>query len=133
MDFVRKLEKQGKAGSYIVRFKKVLHSWLAFNNVNVKLKVNISGEYDQPTIVNERIPNREELDRILRMATPRGRISIALMAFSGLRPQTLGNYEGTDGLRLNDFLEVEIKDGNIKFDEVPTCLLYTSPSPRDRS
>ena len=30
MDFVRSLERQGKASSYIARFKKVLRSWLAF-------------------------------------------------------------------------------------------------------
>ena len=28
MDFVRKMEKEGKAGSYITRYKKVLRSWL---------------------------------------------------------------------------------------------------------
>ena len=34
------------------------------------------------------------LDRILRMATPRGRVSIALMSFSGLRTESLSNYHG---------------------------------------
>ncbi|MEM2151277.1 MAG: site-specific integrase, partial [Candidatus Bathyarchaeia archaeon] len=67
------MEREGKAGSYIARFKKVLNSWLAFNGINVKLKVNVRGESDAPTIANERVPNREELDRILRMATPRAR------------------------------------------------------------
>jgi hypothetical protein len=80
------MEKEGKAGSYLSRFKKVLNSWLSYNGVNVKLKVNIRGESDTPRIADERVPNKEELDRILRMATPRGRVSIALMAFSGLRP-----------------------------------------------
>ncbi|EQB74456.1 MAG: hypothetical protein AMDU4_FER2C00008G0028, partial [Ferroplasma sp. Type II] len=28
MDFVRKMESEGKAGSYISRYKKVLRSWL---------------------------------------------------------------------------------------------------------
>jgi len=102
IDFVRSLERQGKAGSYIVRYKKVLRSWLAFNGLDVKLKVNIAGEYDTPTIANERVPSREEPDRIIRMATPRGRVSIALMAFSGLRPESIGNYDGSDGLRLED-------------------------------
>ena len=113
-DFVRTLETQGKAGSYIARFKKVLHSWLSYNNVSVKLKVNIAGEYDQPTIAKERIPSKDELDRILRMATPRARVSIALMAFSGLRPQTLGNYDGTDGVRLGDFSEATIQHGEVQ-------------------
>jgi uncharacterized Zn-finger protein len=73
----------------------VLNSWLSYNGINVKLKVNIRGESDTPRIADKRVPNKEELDRILRMATPRGRVSIALMAFSGLRPESLGNYDGS--------------------------------------
>jgi len=34
------------------------------------------------------------------MASLRGRVSIALMASSGLRPESLGNYDGSDGIRL---------------------------------
>jgi len=122
-DFVRRLEREGKAGSYIARFKKVLHSWLAYNGLAVRLKVNIAGEYDTPTIESERVPNREELDRILRMATPRARVSAALMAFSGLRPESLGNYTGSDGLRLGDFAEAEIKPDSVSFRSSPTMVL----------
>jgi len=123
MDFVRKLEREGKAGSYIARFKKVLHSWLSYNGLNVKLKVNIAGEYDTPMIARERVPNKEELEKIIRMATPRARVSIALMAFSGLRPETLGNYNGSDGLRLGDFIEAKISDNEIEFTKIPTMLI----------
>jgi site-specific recombinase XerC len=122
-DFVRRLEKEGKAGSYIARFKKVLHSWLAYNGVPVRLKVNIAGEYDTPTIESERVPSKEELDRIARMATPRGRVSAVLMAFSGLRPESLGDYTGSDGLRLGDLVEAEIKPEGIEFRSSPTMLL----------
>ena len=122
IDFVRNLEKQRKAGSYIARFKKVLHSWLAYNNVNVKLKVNIVGEYDTPTLVDERVPNKEELDKIIRMATPRGRVSIALMAFSGLRPESLGNYNGTDGIRLSDLAETKVNGDRIEFERAPAIV-----------
>jgi len=48
----------GKAGSYITRFKKTLNSWLAYNGVNVKLKVNVRGESDAPTIAGERVPQQ---------------------------------------------------------------------------
>ena len=122
-DFVRRLEKEGKAGSYIARFKKVVHSWLAYNGVNVRLKVNIAGEYDTPTIAEERVPNKEELDKIIRMATPRGRVSIALMAFSGLRPESLGNYAGDDGLRLGDLTEAELIADGVEFSKKPTLVV----------
>ena len=70
-DFVRSLEKEGKAGSYIIRFKKVLQSWLAYNDLEIKFNVNIAGEYNSRTLANERVPSKDELDKILRMATPR--------------------------------------------------------------
>ncbi|MEM2675683.1 MAG: site-specific integrase [Candidatus Bathyarchaeia archaeon] len=122
-DFIRRLEREGKAGSYLSRFKKVLNSWLSYNGINVKLKVNIRGESDTPRIAHERVPNKEELDRILRMATPRGRVSIALMAFSGLRPESIGNYDGSDGLKLGDFVEAEIRPDGIEFSKIPSMLV----------
>ncbi|MEM3451537.1 MAG: site-specific integrase [Nitrososphaerales archaeon] len=122
-DFIRRLEREGKAGSYLSRFKKVLNSWLSYNGINVKLKVNIRGESDTPRIANERVPNKEELDRIIRMATPRGRVSIALMAFSGLRPESIGNYDGSDGLKLGDFVEAEIREDGIEFNKIPSMLV----------
>jgi len=66
------MEKDGKAGSYIVRFRKAILSWLKFNGIRLQLTVNISGESETPTIANERVPGKEELARILRKATPRG-------------------------------------------------------------
>jgi len=122
-DFVRRLEREGKAGSYIARFKKTLHSWFSYNGLNIRLKVNVRGEHETPTIANERVPSKEELDRILRMATLRGRVSIALMAFSGLRPQTLGNYTGTDGIRLGDFIEAKVNEKGLTFTKIPTMLV----------
>ena len=122
-DFVRKMEKEGKAGSYIERFKKVILSWTSYNNLDVKLKVNIKGSSDTPTIANERVPSKDELSKILRMASPRGRVSIASIALSGLRPESLGDYLGTDGIRLEDFKEVEVSSRGIEFERVPAILL----------
>ena len=122
-DFVRRMEKDGKAGSYIERFRKVILSWTSYNNLDVKLRVNIKGSSDTPTIASERIPSKDELSRILRMASPRGRTSVALMAFSGLRPESLGDYLGTDGIRLGDFTEAKVRDDGIEFEKVPTILL----------
>jgi site-specific recombinase XerD len=124
-DFVRKMEKDGKAGSYIARFRKVILSWVKFNGIRLQLTVNISGENETPTIANERVPGKEELARILRKATSRGRVAIAMMAFSGLRPESLGDYEGTDGLRLGDIKELKMSD-EIQFDRIPATVLVKS-------
>ena len=95
---------------------------MAYNNLSVKLKVNIAGESDTPTIANERVPTREELAKIIRKATTRGRVAIALMAFSGLRPESLGDYLGKDGIRLSDFKEATIKSNGMEFQKTPTLL-----------
>ena len=124
-DFVRKMEKEAKAGSYIARFKKVILSWLKFNDIRLQLTVNISGENETPTIANERVPSKEELARILRKATSRGRVAIAIMAFSGLRPESLVDYEGTDGLRLGDLKDLRLTD-EIQFEKVPATVMVKS-------
>ena len=122
-DFIRKMEKDGRAGSYIERFKKVVISWTSYNNLDVKLKVNIKGSSETPTIANERVPNKDELSRIIRMASPRGRVSVASTALSGLRPESLGDYLGTDGIRLGDFTEAKISDSGVEFGKAPAILL----------
>jgi len=47
------------------------------------------------------------------------------MAFAGVRPQVLGNYHGTDGLRIHDLPEMEIdsKLGRVVFKMIPTRIL----------
>jgi len=122
-DFIRRMEREGRAGSYIERFKKVILSWTSYNNLDVKLKVNIKGASDTPTIANERVPSKDELSRMLRMASTRGRVSIAMIAFSGLRPESLGDYLGTDGIRLEDFTEAKISPKGVQFEKAPTVLL----------
>lgn len=121
-DFVRKMEREGKAGSYIVRFKKVLKSWLKFNDIQVSFNVNIKDEHHNPTIENERVPTKDELSRILGKATKRARVSIGLMSFSGLRPESLGNHDGSDGIRLRDFKDAELSKDNLKFPDKPAIL-----------
>jgi hypothetical protein len=127
VDFIRLMESQGKAGSYIERFRKVVLSWTSYNGINIQLKVNIRGKNESPTLSKERIPTRDELSKVLRMATPRGRVSIAMMAFSGLRPESLGDYMGTDGLRLGDFTEAKVHQSRVDFQK-PPCIVIVRPN-----
>ena len=127
MDFVREKEKLGKAGSYIVRFKKVLSSWVRFNDVSLDFKaIKIKDAFRNPTVENERVPNKEELSKILRASTSRGRSSISLIAFSGLRIETVGDFKGNDGLIISDLPEMEITNGKIEFEKVPTIVKVRS-------
>ncbi len=126
MDIIRKFETEGKAGSYISYVEKPLISWLKFNGVNVKLSINIKDENRNIRSENERVPSKEELGKILRMATPRARVSISLMAFSGLRPEALGDYEGTDCVRLSDIEGVKISSTGVEFEKIPAKIRIRS-------
>lgn len=122
-DFVRRFEAQGKAGSYVLRFRKAVKSWASYNDKELKMKLNIRGINLTPTLDHERVPTREELSKILRMASPRGRVSVAMMAFSGLRPETLGDFRGTDGLRLGDFPELKVFRARAEFGKPPCTVV----------
>ena len=123
MDFVYKQGKEGKAGSYVIRFKKVITSWVMFNGLDANLKgVKIQGANISPTLVDERPPLKDEIDSMLRNATVRGRAIISLLAFSGLRPETLGNYDGSDALRIKDIEGLKIGTEGTEYSTFPALL-----------
>ena len=127
IDFVREFERKGKAGSYIVRFKKVISSWARFMNAPVDFKsVKIREAFRNPTVEDERVPNPEELSKILTRATSRAKVSISLMAFSGLRIESIGDFKGNDGLTLSDLPELKIKGDKVEFEKLPSIVRVRS-------
>jgi hypothetical protein len=123
-DMVTSLENKGHAGSYIHSIVKAVRSWLSFNDpiLAVKLKIKIKDSRDSPTLKDERTPTAEELRKVFLASSRSGRVACALMAFSGIRPQVLGNYLGTDGLKLGDFPELTIEGNKIQFTNMPTVI-----------
>ena len=120
-DFVTKLQTEGKAPTYIAGYLKCIKSWLRFNDIILVRKIKTGNMSRTPTIEDERVPTRKELKQVLNYAKDRGKCSIALMAFSGLRPQVLGNMTGTKGLELRDLPELEIINNNeVSFSKIPT-------------
>ena len=122
LDFVSAEEKRKVAGSYIGRTLIAAKSWLSFNGVKLSRPVKVHGERDSPTLRDERIPTQEELRKIILAGTPRTRAACSLVAFSGVRPEVLGNYLGNDGLTLGDFPEVKLGDTEVEFTTVPTLV-----------
>ncbi len=119
-DFVTKLRHEGKAASYIENYITCVNSWLQFNDITLIRKIKIGNTSRTPTIEDERVPIKNELKQVLNSAKERGRCSIAFMAFSGLRPQVLGNIDGSDGLIIKDLPELEIVGNEVQFTEIPT-------------
>jgi len=76
------------------------------------------------TVMIESRSAREQLPRVFRACWPDARAAAALIAFTSMRPQVIGNHWGTDELRVGDFLEVEIDNENrkVEFKTIPTMV-----------
>jgi hypothetical protein len=86
-------------------------------------KIKITNSTATPTIENEQVPSQNELARIFRASPSRVKIAASLIAFADLRPQTLGNHNGRDGLMLKDLPEVRIENDEVKFEKSPTLIV----------
>lgn len=122
LDFVASEEKRGVAGSYIVRSVKGSKSWLLHNGVKLSRPIKVRAAKETPRLADERTPTQEELRAILLAGTPRIRVAAALVAFSGVRPEVLGNYLGTDGLTIDDLPELRVGKKSISFTSTPTLI-----------
>jgi len=123
LDYVSALERAGRAGSYIESALKAVKSWLAHNGIEIRRKIKIRGVRDTPTLRDERVPTQQELRRIFLSGDKKARVACVLVAHSGLRLMTLGNYRGMDGLRVMDFPEMRIEGGTVEFEQVPTMVV----------
>ena len=118
--FIEKMEDQKKSGSYLQKYKVVLNNWLNFNEVNYKITEAIFDSDKNRKYYGEKIPTQTELIDLIRHASLRGRVCISLMAFSGLRPESIGNYQGNDGIRLGDIEGFDPE--KLKFNTIPAVL-----------
>ena len=115
---------EGKyAGSYLVSIVKIVRSWLAYNGKEIRRKIKVKDAEQSLTLRNERVPTQEELKKILDNTTIQSRVTCSLMAFSGLRPETIGNYGGNDGLTLGDIPDLEIHGKEISFKNIPAVIV----------
>jgi len=123
LDSVSELEGRGKAGSYIKSIVKAVKSWLSHNRRELKVKIKISGADDTPTLKEERVPTKNELLRILLAGDKKARAATVLVSFAGLRLETLGDYGGTDGLRVGDLPEMRLAGRKVEFNRIPTLVV----------
>jgi len=123
LDYVSIMEKSGYAGGYIESTLKAVKSWLSHNGIETKRKIKIKGARDTPSLRDEKVPTREELRRILLSGDKKARAASVLIAHSGLRPMSLGDYRGYDGLRVKDLPEMTITDGEVEFEPTPTRVI----------
>ncbi|MBX8642754.1 MAG: site-specific integrase, partial [Thermoplasmata archaeon] len=122
LDYISKRERKGITGASIKVEIKALKSWLKWNDIEIKRPIRIRNANLTTTLDSEVIPDQEQLRSILNVATPQQKVAIALVAFSGVRLEVLGNYNGSDGLRLSDFPELQLQNETVTFLKVPTLV-----------
>lgn len=114
LEYVR--SNSDKSPGYVNTVIHAVKSWLAFNGRQVSVKV-----YLRRTSRRERTPTRDEVKKILLAADLRARVLVALVAFSGLRPTSIGNHDGSDGIRLSDLPDLDLDD--LTFRRVPAAIV----------
>jgi hypothetical protein len=122
MDYVSAKEKQ-YAGSYIKSTVKAVKSWLVHNGVELKRKIKIRGADETPSLKEERVPTKDELRRVFLSASKQARVSSVFLAHAGLRPESIGDYRGQDGITIRDLPELTIGHGEANFDTIPSMLI----------
>lgn len=120
-DFIQDERDKGRKPSYLENYKKTLSSWLKHNSLPFfdLRDIYIGDTRSTPTLDGEAAPTPAELRRILHRATVRGRAIIALMAFAGLRPEVMGDFDGTDGLRVADLEDFALEGGRVRLIQTP--------------
>ncbi len=118
-DHVTWMEKQGFSPGYIEDTVKSVKSWLRHFEVEIRRRIKIANIDSTPTLENERVPNAEEISEMLNRSSLRESAIISLIAKSGLRPQVIGNHNGTDGLKIGDLPDLIIEEKETRFVQEP--------------
>ena len=122
-DHITMMESQGYSPGYIKNQINTIKSWLKHSDIEIRRKMRIASASFTPTLQNERVPESHELSEIYGAAGLRESAIISLMAKSGLRPEVLGNHNGTDGLQIRDMPNLVIHQGRVKCIRTPNKII----------
>lgn len=122
LDYITWMESQKYAPGYIEDVVKALKSWLTYNYVDIRRRIKIANARIPVTLEDEQVPTPAQLESIMNAADTRTRACMSLMAFAGVRPQVIGNHDGTDGLRVSDVEGLRAGsdvDGTVSLERMP--------------
>lgn len=125
-DHITWMEEQHKAPGYIESVITAIKSWLSHFEIEIRRRIKINGTDSTPTLEDEKVPEAKEIAEIFDRASLRTAVEISLIAKAGLRPQVLGNHDGTDGLVLGDIPDIVIEDGKAKCILAPPQIVVRS-------
>ena len=126
MDYIDWMEDCQYTPGYMECMAKAVKSWLNYHRVDSRIKIRFNKARASRTLANEPNPEPIHIKQMLSMANPRGRAVISMMAFSGIRPQVMGNANGSDGLLLGDFPELVLDGNRPHFSTTPAMVVVRS-------
>ena len=132
-DHITWMEEKNYAPQYIECTSTALKSWLRHNDVEVKRKIRIANADSTPSLLNEKVPEGEEMGEALSRASLREGASISLIAKAGLRPEVLGNHNGTDGLMIKDLPDIAIVQGIVRCLVAPPMIVVRKTLSKTRN
>jgi integrase len=118
-DYITKMEDMNHAGGYISSTMKGLKSWLSYNGIRLQRKIKIKNVQSTPTLEGKAIFSQEGLKKILDSTDIRGKVAISMVAFTGIRLESLGNEKGTDGIMIKDIEGLTIDRNGVRFESIP--------------
>ncbi len=122
-DHITMMEEKGGSPGYIDEQIKTVKSWLRHFDVEIRRKIRVRSINFTPTLQDERVPDAQEMAEIYSRAGLRESVIISLIAKSGLRPEVIGNHDGTDGLTIADLPDIVIHRGRAKCIRVPNKIV----------
>ena len=131
-DHITWMEDKKHAPSYVNSYVKAVKSWLAHFDVEIRRRVKVRNMNQAPTLQNERVPDAGEIAEVFARAPLRTAAMISLMSKSGVRPEVMGNHDGTDGLRMRDLPDVVIHQGVAKCIRTPCQIVVRSELSKTR-
>ena len=90
-------------------------SWLGHKKIKVDLDIKLSNLNSTPTLIEERIPEKHKVREVLLSLSVRGRVIASLIAFAGLR------FESIYGITLGDIIDLDIE--RLEMRRTP-CLIH---------
>jgi len=114
LDHVSWMEKQGRTPGYTENTVTAVKSWLRHFDIEIKRRIKVNNPDSTPTLVNERVPDKTEITELFDRTSLRTAAAISLIAKAGLRPQVLGNHNGSDGLVIRDIPDITIKEKTVE-------------------
>jgi len=85
-----------------------IKSWLEHKKIKADLDIKLSNQSSTPTLTDEKIPEKHQIREVLLSLGVRGRAIASLMAFAGLR------FESIFGITLGDIIDLNIEKLEMK-------------------